>query len=104
VSDIDEQDEILDEFLTESREVLAEGESNLVEIERERMRSGRLDLERINVEDIMVPRNEIAGLDVSDDWDDILDQLREMDSMPRWARRSGTARRALSFASARLML
>jgi two-component system chemotaxis sensor kinase CheA len=48
VSDIDEQDEILDEFLTESREVLAEGESNLVEIERERMRSGRLDLERIN--------------------------------------------------------
>jgi Mg2+/Co2+ transporter CorB len=36
-----------------------------------------LDLERINVEDIMVPRNEIAGLDVSDDWDDILDQLRD---------------------------
>jgi Mg2+/Co2+ transporter CorB len=35
-----------------------------------------LDLERINVEDIMVPRNEIAGLDVSDEWDEILDQLR----------------------------
>lgn len=25
----------------------------------------------------MVPRNEIAGLDVSDEWDDILDQLRD---------------------------
>jgi len=36
-----------------------------------------LDLERINVEDIMVPRNEIAGIDVSDEWEDILDQLRE---------------------------
>jgi Mg2+/Co2+ transporter CorB len=36
-----------------------------------------LDLERINVEDIMVPRNEIAGLDVSDEWDQILEQLRD---------------------------
>jgi Mg2+/Co2+ transporter CorB len=36
-----------------------------------------LDLERINVEDIMVPRNEIAGLDLSDDWDEILGQLRD---------------------------
>jgi Mg2+/Co2+ transporter CorB len=36
-----------------------------------------LDLERVNVEDIMVPRNEIFGIDVSDDWDDILEQLRE---------------------------
>jgi Mg2+/Co2+ transporter CorB len=36
-----------------------------------------LDLERINVEDIMVPRSEIAGIDISDDWDDILNQLRD---------------------------
>jgi Mg2+/Co2+ transporter CorB len=36
-----------------------------------------LDLERIHVEDIMVPRNEIAGIDVSDEWEDILDQLRD---------------------------
>jgi Mg2+/Co2+ transporter CorB len=36
-----------------------------------------LDLERINVEDIMVPRNEIAGIDVSDDWDEVLEQLRD---------------------------
>jgi Mg2+/Co2+ transporter CorB len=36
-----------------------------------------LDLERVNVEDIMIPRNEIAGIDASDEWEEILDQLRE---------------------------
>jgi Mg2+/Co2+ transporter CorB len=36
-----------------------------------------LDLEKINVEDIMVPRNEIHGIDLTEDWDDIVDQLRE---------------------------
>ena len=28
-----------------------------------------LDLENATVEDIMVPRNEIVGIDVDDDWD-----------------------------------
>jgi Mg2+/Co2+ transporter CorB len=36
-----------------------------------------LDLERVNVEDIMVPRNEIAGIDASDEWEEILDALRD---------------------------
>jgi Mg2+/Co2+ transporter CorB len=35
-----------------------------------------LDLERISVEDIMVPRSEIYGIDVSDDWDDVMEQLQ----------------------------
>ncbi len=34
-----------------------------------------LDLEKATVEDIMIPRTEIAGLDLDDDWNDILDQL-----------------------------
>lgn len=34
-----------------------------------------LDLENVYVEDIMVPRNEIVGIDLSEDWDDILEQL-----------------------------
>jgi len=29
------------------------------------------------VEDIMVPRNEIVGIDVDDDWDRIVEQLRQ---------------------------
>jgi len=34
-----------------------------------------LDLEKVTVEDIMVPRNEITGIDISEDWDTILAQL-----------------------------
>ncbi len=34
-----------------------------------------LDLEHIDVDDIMVPRNEVVGIDITDDWDDILNQL-----------------------------
>lgn len=35
-----------------------------------------LDLERVTVNDIMVPRQDIAGIDLEDDWDDILEQIR----------------------------
>ncbi len=34
-----------------------------------------LDLEKVTVDDIMIPRNELVGIDMSDDWDDILKQL-----------------------------
>lgn len=34
-----------------------------------------LDLETITVEDIMIPRNEIAGIDINDDWKSIIRQL-----------------------------
>lgn len=34
-----------------------------------------LDLENVTVEDIMVPRNEIIGIDLDDNWDEILRQL-----------------------------
>ncbi len=34
-----------------------------------------LDLEKVAVEDIMVPRNEVIGIDMSEDWDVILEQL-----------------------------
>ncbi|MFI4891724.1 MAG: HlyC/CorC family transporter [Steroidobacterales bacterium] len=36
-----------------------------------------LDLEKATVEDIMVPRTEIVGIDIDDDWDKIVDQLRQ---------------------------
>jgi Mg2+/Co2+ transporter CorB len=60
----------------ELRTVVAEA-STVIPHRHQRMLMSILDLERINVEDIMVPRNEIAGIDVSDEWEDILDQLRE---------------------------
>lgn len=35
-----------------------------------------LDLEKATVEDIMVPRNEIVGVDISRDWQEVLDQIQ----------------------------
>ena len=35
-----------------------------------------LDMERITVEDIMVPRGEIVGIDLSEDWSEVLEILR----------------------------
>ena len=60
----------------ELRTVVAES-STVIPHRHQRMLMSILDLERFNVEDIMVPRNEIAGIDVSDEWEDVLDQLRE---------------------------
>ncbi len=34
-----------------------------------------LDLEKVTVSDIMVPRNEVVGIDISDDWKSIMRQL-----------------------------
>lgn len=34
-----------------------------------------LDLEKMTVDDIMVPRSEIIGIDINDDWKSILRQL-----------------------------
>ena len=34
-----------------------------------------LDLEKVTVNDIMIPRNEIIGIDLDDDWDDIMQQI-----------------------------
>jgi Mg2+/Co2+ transporter CorB len=36
-----------------------------------------LDLGRITVNDIMIPRQEIAGIDIAESWDDILERLRQ---------------------------
>lgn len=34
-----------------------------------------LDLEKVNVDDIMVPRNEVVGININDDWKSIVRQL-----------------------------
>ena len=49
---------------------------NLIPPKHRKMLLSILDLEKITVEDIMVPRNEIVGIDLSDDWSAVLDQLR----------------------------
>jgi Mg2+/Co2+ transporter CorB len=44
--------------------------------QRTRLADRLLDLQSITVDDIMIPRGEIANIDLSDDWDTILDVLR----------------------------
>jgi CBS domain containing-hemolysin-like protein len=44
--------------------------------ERQLMVEALLDLERRSVEDVMVPRSEIEGIDIAADWDDIVGLLR----------------------------
>lgn len=52
----------------------------------QRMLLSILDLEKVTVEDIMVPRAEIIGIDLSQDWDDIVGQLLESQHsrLPVW--------------------
>lgn len=36
-----------------------------------------LDLERVTVDDIMIPRSEVMGIDLNDDWDRILERIEQ---------------------------
>jgi Mg2+/Co2+ transporter CorB len=43
---------------------------------RRRLTDKLLDLDTMKVDDIMIPRSEISSIDISDDWDTIIDTLR----------------------------
>jgi Mg2+/Co2+ transporter CorB len=60
----------------ELRTVLAEA-STVIPHRHQRMLMSILDLEKISVEDIMVPRTEISGIDVADEWDDVLEAVQQ---------------------------
>ena len=45
--------------------------------DHQRMLINILDLEHASVDDVMVPRGEIVGIDLDDDWNDILTQLAQ---------------------------
>lgn len=49
---------------------------NLIPTRHRKMLLSILDLEKVTVDDIMVPRNEVIGLDLDDDMDVIIEQLR----------------------------
>jgi Mg2+/Co2+ transporter CorB len=59
----------------ELRSVVAEA-GPMIPTRHRQMLLSILDLEHVTVNDIMVPRQEIASINVDDDWEDILDQLR----------------------------
>jgi len=59
----------------ELRSVVHESGSDMP-MKRQSMLLGILDLERVTVDDIMIPRNEVAGIDLEDDLETIVTQLR----------------------------
>jgi Mg2+/Co2+ transporter CorB len=59
----------------ELRSVVRESGSDLP-LNRQSMLLGILDLERVTVDDIMIPRNEVTGIDLDDDLESIVSQLR----------------------------
>ena len=60
----------------ELRTVVAEA-GVMIPKSHQQMLMSVLDLERMTVNDIMIPRQDIAGIDLEDDWERILDQLRQ---------------------------
>jgi Mg2+/Co2+ transporter CorB len=45
--------------------------------DHQRMLVNILDLEQATVDDVMIPRQDIVGIDLDDDWEDILNQLTQ---------------------------
>jgi len=73
---IDPTQRVSDSLSTEElRSVVRESGSELP-TNRQSMLLSILDLERVTVDDIMIPRNEVAGIDLDDDLESIVGQLR----------------------------
>jgi Mg2+/Co2+ transporter CorB len=60
----------------ELRSVVAEAGA-LIPLKHQQMLVSILDLEHVSIEEVMVPRGEVVGLDLEDGWEAILAQLRE---------------------------
>ena len=62
---------------SEELRVVVNEASSMIPRRHQKMLLSILDLEKATIEDIMIPRNEIMGIDINDDWDDIVTQLTE---------------------------
>lgn len=60
---------------TEELRIVVNEAGTVIPQRHQQMLLNLLDLEKVTVEDIMVPRNEIIGLDLEDDWDKIMKDL-----------------------------
>lgn len=62
---------------TEELRIVVNEAGTVIPQRHQQMLLNILDLEKITVEDIMIPRNEIVGIDMQDDWDSIVTQIAE---------------------------
>ncbi len=61
----------------EELRTLVEESRSILPRKRQKMLMGILELENYTVDDIMVPHNEIIGIDLSEDWQAVLQQIRD---------------------------
>lgn len=66
-----------DKLSSEELRVVVNEAATMMPQGHQKMLLSILDLEKVTVDDIMVPRNEIIGIDLEDDWSDIIKQLAE---------------------------
>ncbi len=59
----------------ELRTLLQEG--GQISLDHQRMLINILDLEHATVDDVIIPRQEITGIDLNDDWEEILSQIKQ---------------------------
>ena len=66
-----------DQLSREELKTVVQQAGGLVPDAHQAMLLSILDLEKATVEDIMVPKSEITGIDLNDDWPDIVEQLTQ---------------------------
>ncbi|PAU61336.1 HlyC/CorC family transporter [Pseudomonas indica] len=65
-----------DALTTEELRSVVRESGHELPLNRQNMLLGILDLEKVTVDDIMIPRSEVTGINLEDDLDDIVTQLR----------------------------
>jgi len=66
-----------DKLSSEELRIVVNEAATMIPKGHQKMLLSILDLEKVTVEDIMVPRNELIGIDLEDEWSDIIKQLAE---------------------------
>ena len=66
-----------DKLSSEELRIVVNEAATMIPKGHQKMLLSILDVEKVTVDDIMVPRNEIIGIDLDDDWSDIIKQLAE---------------------------
>ncbi len=64
-----------DKLSSEELRIVVNEAATMIPKGHQKMLLSILDLEKVTVDDIMIPRNEIIGIDLEDEWSDIIKQL-----------------------------
>ena len=69
--------ELIEQLNREDLRTLVKEGGGHIPDDHQRMLVNILDLEQATIEDVMIPRQDIVGIDLDDDWEDILAQLTQ---------------------------